>query len=130
MDASQISELLPHNLKELSELIGLDPTLSLIKNFGGSALYIPKSVGANHKLSCLGLDVIKILVQTFGGSVLHIPLCRRIEKEIRNQQITEARQSSTIAALAKEFDLSERHIWLILKKGRDNAAEIKHQSTT
>ncbi|WP_016950004.1 Mor transcription activator family protein [Anabaena sp. PCC 7108] len=131
MENSDISEVLPKTLKDLNKLIGLDATLSLVEKFGGSALYIPKSIKEGHKLSYLAYEHIELLVREFAGTFIYIPLCRAMEKSVRNQKIAEKRQSGTIDALAKEFNLSRRYIWYLLKKEKDNnASEVNDQSVT
>jgi Mor family transcriptional regulator len=122
--SDRVVAMLPDSLKELAEVIGVDACLVLVEMFGGSRLYVPKSVGEEHRLWCLGNEVLKNLIAIFGGNFLQIPRAARLKKWERNQKIAEAHQNRSIAKIAKEFDLTERQVWAILRKMRNDAAEV------
>jgi Mor family transcriptional regulator len=129
--AEQALMMLPSSLKELAEVIGIDACLILVDEFGGSRLYIPKSaVFESHRLSCLGTEAFNALIRTLGGNLLQIPCAASWKKWIRNNEIVEACQGSSVPKVAREFKLTERQVWAILKKMRNDATEVNGELTT
>ncbi len=59
----------------LSELIGLSKALLLVEAYGGTPLYVPKSVDARHKLALLiGQEAAQKLASAYPGAIITIAL--------------------------------------------------------
>ena len=64
-------------LDDIAEIVGFTATLKLSAVFGGAAIFVPKEVGPNHKVSKLiGHDAAQALAAWLAGSVVKIPASR------------------------------------------------------
>lgn len=106
---------LPESLKAISEQIGFEGTFRLIKFWGGRKLYIPTFIKPSHKISDkLGLETAQKLSKQFGGQTLSISTAIDMFKRARNNRIKKDRDTMSVSALAKKYNLTERQIWNIL----------------
>lgn len=114
----------PPIITELIELIGEAHTRNLVKQRGGSTVFVPKSNGRSWL--DMDEDVLTKLCQTYGGQALFIPRCHVALRQQRDQAIRDARaEGKSIHWLVQKFCLSNRRIIEIC--GEHNV--VTHQSS-
>lgn len=114
---------LPESLRDVVELIGLAATLKLVEHFGGLiVLYVPRETGPEHPIAvAIGITAARKLSVHYGGDCLrNIPLCVAGMRRIRDADIRRRAASESAASLAREFTLTERHVWRILAEVLDS----------
>ena len=119
MDAEQIyNEDLPAGLQELRELVGITKTLNLVKHYGGLHLKVPSHYNDTHQLvGIIGHEATVTLVKQYGGTTVYIAKVDTMLRIIRNIEISKRFEGGVSAPkLAREYQMSERHIWNILKR--------------
>jgi len=68
------AQSLPHILRRIRDVGGMDAVLKLVKVFGGKRIFIPRyDVSAGHPLALAGTPVAKMLVDEFGGNHVDFP---------------------------------------------------------
>ena len=109
---------LPESLTEVAEVMGLSATTKLVKAYGGTRIFVPKRLGAQHKLAnLLGLEQARRLSHYFGGESLSIARAANATRLIRNKDIVRHYDAGKAASsLALEYRLTERQIYTILAK--------------
>lgn len=115
---SQINaRYLPGLLRDLAELVGLSPTLDVVRAYGGTRLYIPKKFMPDHPLvKVAGHEAAAKIVATYGGEHLDLPRGAAAIQAARHEQIRAERASGmTHAKLAVKFGLTERQVRTICK---------------
>lgn len=113
-----------NTVNHLMRLIGEAAAMRLMdgKNLGGGRFRFPKTecgMGAQsfaYLAEIVGIDKAKILCHHFGGDDFYIPKMTQWHIHERDRRIVRAYDSGTgIRELVREFELSDRHIWRILK---------------
>lgn len=108
----------------------IDATLQVVAAFGGTTLHIPAERSARalarHPLRAhLTLQQMRRMVQYFAGTDVYIPRCFQAMVRVRDVSIVQrfdqgiragASAASVVRELAREYRLSDRWIWTILKK--------------
>lgn len=123
MTARLVLDDLPESLRDIVELIGLAATLNLVEHFGGLiALHVPREIDSNHPIAmAIGITAARKLSVHYGTQRLrNIPLCVAGLRRIRDAEIRRRSASESAASLAREFMLTERHVWRILADGADS----------
>jgi hypothetical protein len=90
---------LPPSLGRIAEAAGRQGALALVERHGGAYLKVPRRYRAGHPLSLL-----------LGAEALDPVRTRRNDEIIRSYEA-----GRSVARLAREYGLSERRIWAILK---------------
>lgn len=131
MDLSQVEQLLPENVRDMAQRIGLPATLVVIDKLGGTTWRVAegRNVDGNAKRTALadlvGCDVEELLHREYAGEELYLARCYSALMYWRNQEINarfvqgvrEGVTARTVAIeLAREYKLSERWIWRIVKQ--------------
>ena len=120
MTEARAEEGLPESLRELSDVIGLDATLMLVRHFGGIRLYIPQDASGHSLADVLGTEALELLVQVYGGDRLEVPKgAKVIRDEVlrRRYNGTDGTDGAHPRDLAREFFLTERQVRRILNEG-------------
>lgn len=108
----------------LVRLIGEGAAMRIMdgKNLGGARFRFPKSecgLGAQafaYLAEIVGMDKAKILCQHFGGDDIYIPKMTHFHIQEQHRRIVRAYNGgASIRELVREFELSDRHIWRVLK---------------
>ena len=108
----------------LVRLIGEGAAMRLMdgKNLGGARFRFPKNecgLGAQafaHLSEIVGADKANILCKHFGGDDLYIPKMTQFHIHEQHRRIVRAYNAGTsMRELVREFELSDRHIWRVLK---------------
>lgn len=110
-------------LDDIVDLIGIQPTIDLVRRYGGRMLRIPPRLTSEHVITlCVGFDAAEKLAATYGGEDLHVPAERSLLIRLRNEQIV-ARYTApqpnnlSINAIAIEYGLDRQAVYKILRKG-------------
>lgn len=120
--------LLPQSLREIVEAAGLPAGVALVEAAGGTRVYVPERITAEHRLAqWLGSAAAERLVARFGGETLEVPRCLAAIRAARDQRIRRERsEGAAIAELALQYRLTERQIYNIL--AADAATEERQWS--
>lgn len=115
------ADLLPPLLQRFVELIGLGPTMELVRRFGGVRVYVPtpERVTPEHAwVAIIGIDNLRALAGEFGGLPhFQLPSAERALKAARNAQIAaDYSTKKTARQLALEHRLTEGQVVRILSK--------------
>ncbi|MEO5340637.1 MAG: hypothetical protein H7837_08990 [Magnetococcus sp. MYC-9] len=107
---------LPASLTDMVEAIGLTNTLQVVKVYGGTRLFVPKQVHAQHRLAnLLGMEQARRLSHHFAGESLTIPRLAAAMRARRNQEIIRRYDAGESARqLAQAYHLTDRQIYTIL----------------
>lgn len=121
MPAEISVENLPVSLQDIGMEIGINATLKLSEEFGGTDICPPRNadrITEGHRISkAIGLPAAQRLVRLVGGVRFYIPKMDRIKLNARHVEIVRRYdQGEAVRDIAQAFKLSERHIWRILKK--------------
>jgi Mor family transcriptional regulator len=131
MQIDQVKALLPAQLLEIAEAIGLPAAQRLVDEFGGTTWPVAKGVRRlgiiRHAalVDVIGERAADIMAQRWANVALYIPKCDAALRRLRDleinrqfeQGVREGVSANTLVAnLAMEFKLSDRWIWDILKK--------------
>jgi len=97
--------------EELGELIGKSATIALAEAFGGTRLYVPRRVAAEHVIArTIGLKPAEALCRTFGQLTIRVPLAR----ELRARRLRE--QGMSNAKIAVSLGLTEGGVRGLFKR--------------
>jgi len=112
---------LPASLDEVIEVIGESSTLQLINAFGGTTQRLPAMRNAveQHEMAVIiGMEKLHQLIKAIGASrYVYIPRCADGLRQKRDREIVKRfSESNTVEQLAREYGLSDRQVWNILKK--------------
>ena len=131
MDIAQVEALLPRQILDIARAVGMPTAMRLVEELGGTSWEFAKGSNRNGLIrvaalaDILGEEAARRLTQHMGGEKIYIPRCadalrrlrdltihRRFEQAIREGVSANA----VVAALAREFKLSDRWVWEILKQ--------------
>jgi hypothetical protein len=108
-------------LDELIAAIGTHLALRLVSERGGTRVYIPTEARLTEDCPLariIGAAAAAKLSRLWGGEWLTIPLARAYVRRRRDRDIrARYHADETAAALAREFETSERNIHLIVAAG-------------
>lgn len=114
-----MESLLPNSLKDISEAIGYDKVMLIVRKYGGERLWIPNQPTLDWVILIMfdyDYDAAYKLSKLCGGSQLEIPNCKILELEERNQRIRSDRATHSIAALARKYHMHRGWIREILRR--------------
>ncbi|AYC32731.1 hypothetical protein D3880_10175 [Pseudomonas cavernae] len=116
-------------VQNLASRMGIYGAFTIAKAMGGTSTYIPKGeiceAGKNLIEKIGSKQLVQGLIKYYGGEVLYIPSCSAVERALRNIEIHHAAEAGISAGrsmnkivndLATLYQLSDRHIWIILKR--------------
>lgn len=113
----------PESLRELIDVIGITAATALVEHWGGVRVWVPVELQPDHPLMLkLGAQAARRLVEHAAGEYLAVPRCVAALRAARDAEIRVRYETETAAALAREYGLTERMIWLIVAAGGDAAA--------
>lgn len=131
MQLEQMQALLPQQIHEIAQVIGLPGALRLVQELGGTTWEFAKGANRNGEIrvaalaDLLGEELARRLTQHMGGEKIYIPQCTTALRRLRDleihrqfeQAVHEGVAANTVVAeLARTYKLSDRRIWLILKQ--------------
>ncbi len=113
---------LPEKASELVRLIGMAAATKLVCALGGVNIAIPKGdgrVGTVRRealIEIVGVAATDMLIAHYGGDRLWVPSCRQALLKVRNVAIVrQYERGKSVQDLALQYELTDRHIWTILK---------------
>ena len=116
---------LPGVLKEIAELVGNAKALQIAAHVGGTRVYFPSKVHADHWLvQCIGLDATSKLLERFGGDTCDIPQAghgsfARFRRGIAEHIQQLEGQDKSSKDIARDVGVSQRTIHRRRKTQRD-----------
>ena len=142
MQLDQVKALLPRQIQELAEAIGLSATQRLVEELGGTTWTVAKGVRRlgviRHAalVEVIGERAANIMVERWANVPLYIPRCAAALRRMRDleinrqfeQGVREGVSANTLVAeLARSNGLSDRRVWEILKQpGPDATGDLFH----
>lgn len=130
-DLSNVVSLLPASVRDMVGRIGLLATLTVVERMGGTTWRVAEGHGSEGAAKrealadWVGTDTEMLLHRHYAGEEIYLPRCHSALVALRNQQIHQRveqglRQghsaSALVADLAREYRLSDRRVWDILKQ--------------
>lgn len=131
MKLEQVRAMLPEQVRDIAELIGLPDALRLVEQLGGTTWEFAKGRNRNGQIrvaalgDLLGEETAARLTSHLGGEKIYIPKCDAALRRLRDleihrqfeQAVREGVSANTVVAeLARVYRLSDRRIWIILKQ--------------
>lgn len=129
MDMSQLQELLPVNVRDMAQRIGLPNTLVVVERLGGITWRVAEGRNSEGEAKraalaeLVGSDIEEQLHREYAGEEIYLARChtavlrwRNIEINRRFEQgVREGLSARTLVAeLAREYKLSDRWVWEII----------------
>lgn len=104
--------LLPASLLTIAEYCGDAVMWKVWEHWGGGHLHVPRRYHPEHPVSqALGPELAPRFIAAFGDELLFIPRASSARLHVRNSLIRARRAEGwTLFRLAREFDMTERHI--------------------
>lgn len=109
-------------MRDLAREIGIAATLALAELYGGRRIHIPMAPGGEIYAALAGAMGEKAagkFCRAHAGVNVDIPKCDGARRAARDAEISRAGAAGdSYSALARRFDLTERRIGDILRRGR------------
>ncbi|MBF0215062.1 MAG: hypothetical protein HQM00_16120 [Magnetococcales bacterium] len=107
---------MPNSMCEIAEIIGKEGAITLIQEYGGTRIFVPRKLRVQNKLATLlGIEQALKLSQHFGGETLNIVRGADMLRQKRNREIIQLYDSGKrVPDLARAYNLTERRIYDIL----------------
>ena len=117
---------------DLINTIGLKLALELVEERGGRRVYIPTParVTENCPLACIvGLAAALALAAKWPGEWTAIPLAKAYVRRLRARDIVTRYAHTTAAALASEYNITERWVLSIVAAGMPKMPELERAAS-
>ena len=102
----------------LADLIGIDDTIKLSKEFSGQEILFKKRNDLNRDypelVECVGKMKAEKIVKTFSGERVYFTSLKRAMKAQLHKEICKAYTGYNVKELARRYNYSPRHILRIL----------------
>lgn len=119
---------LPETALQLVRLIGYQAALELLKAKGGRTVVFSKGKRTDGQAQyeavaeIAGQEAADLLAEHFNGIPVYLPRCAKALRAARDQRIREeydagtktASARSVVAAIAENYDMSDRNVWKIV----------------
>ncbi|MCY1220865.1 Mor transcription activator family protein [compost metagenome] len=135
MKLEQVKELLPRQILEIADIVGLPTAMRLVDELGGTSWEFAQGANRNGMIKVaalgdiLGEEAAELLTSRLGGDKIYIPQCSAALRRLRDLEIVRqfeqgvregATANTVVAELARAYKLSDRRIWDILKNVVDD----------
>jgi Mor family transcriptional regulator len=116
----KILDALPELFKQWADSLPLADLLKLSEVYGGTRLYIPKTLHESHALAAsLGEDAARRLIEFAGGDEVAVPLCHKARRLVRCREAWQLHEhGQTLAVIAKHFRVTDRTVMEMIRRGR------------
>lgn len=126
-----LQELLPEHVRDMVTRIGLPATMRVVHHLGGITWRIAEGRTAEGEskraalADIVGSDIEELLHREYAGEEIYVARCHLALLQWRNIEINQRFEQgvreglsarSLVAELAREYRLSDRRVWIILKK--------------
>lgn len=130
---------LPAHVREIARVVGLPNALRLVSELGGTTWEFAKGANRNGQIKVaalgdiLGEEGAALLTIHLGGGKVYIPQCAAALRQLRDLEIHRQFEQAVregvsanivVAELARTYKLSDRRIWIILKKPLEQPAGL------
>lgn len=117
-DDEQLLALLPRKLAEVAELIGVQGAVKLANAYGGTELYIPANMSAEHPIAqAIGHGQALLLSETYGNDYIDVPLGHAWRRAVRNLAMVSARKrGESQSDVARQYGMTTRGVRMIERK--------------
>ena len=141
MNIGQLKSVLPQQVLDIAEAIGMPATQRLVEELGGTTWSVSQGkrrsgLGRHEALvEIVGLEAAQIMAKHWANVPLYIPRCDVALRSLRDYKInTEFEQgvregisaNTLVAELARSNQLSDRRIWEILKTPTQPEPDLFH----
>lgn len=141
MNLEQVQSVLPRQVLEIAEAIGLPATQLLVNELGGTTWPVAQGkrrlgiIRHEALVKVIGAEAAEIMAQRWANIQLYIPRCDAALRALRDFKINAefvqgVRQGVSanilVARLARENSLSDRRIWDILKSPSGLQSDLFH----
>jgi len=141
MKIDQVKSLLPRQVLDIAEAIGIPATQRLVDELGGTTWPVAKGkrrlgiIRHEALVNVVGLEAAEIMAKRWANVQLYIPRCDAALRSLRDHEInTQFEQgvregisaNTLVAELARSNKLSDRRIWEILKTPTDREPDLFH----
>ena len=99
-------------LDELTERVGFNGTIELLRAWGGRRLRVPKEIPADHPIAfAVGFEPAKKIAYFYGGTDLELPAERNALIQVRNDSIlSDLAAGESVRSVAELYGLSPRMV--------------------
>lgn len=107
-------------LDQLVAAIGLPATLRLVDRFGGVRVYLPlpEHMDATHPVAeAIGVEAARDLCALWPQERPYIPRAAQFLREERDRALVADSRDHTVSQLARKYELTERAVYNVLKRG-------------
>ena len=104
------TDLLPPQMRQYVQVIGLTDTFKLLQARGGTIFRFPVNAKDSLLADIIGLESAIKLCAVLGGEVKELPKVDKILLQIRNHAVRNARKYMSAAEASRKFNLSRRQI--------------------
>jgi hypothetical protein len=118
-------DYLPDGLRDLIDVVGLEPALAFVKKFGGVRYAVPKKLSEQHELARLmGFDAAQKMVDMYRGEYLVFPKYDAAAMQVRHYEVKvlDAKGEST-RNIALQTGYTERMVNYLKAKARNAEQE-------
>lgn len=122
MNDEQVLSSLPMSVREMVDHLGLSTALTIVRLYGGTTWRVPLGVREDGAVITrlkehLGEDAAQRLVACYGGEHLTVARCAQALRDARDKNIQRDYDNGRpVSALSREYSLTERQVWTILKR--------------
>jgi len=117
-DDERLMALLPRKLAEVAALIGVPAAVKLANAYGGTELYVPATIGADHPIALtVGHGQALLLAEHYGNDYIDVPLGLAWRRAVRNLAVFNARRrGESQSTVARQYGTTTRNVRLIERK--------------
>lgn len=124
----EVLDLLPDELRQIAEEIGVDAALKLVGAWGGVCLYIPKVMAPDHALARLiGMAAAGKLSKLYQGERIEIPRAVGWRRALRDVLIYQQSKTQSQSQLAISHGLTVRSIRSALSRVKASVGSHKRR---
>lgn len=113
-------DLLPPQIRQLVQIIGLPDTFKLLEARGGTLLRVPVKPEGTIMQGMISHEAATRLCEAWGNRVISLPKADKVTKQLRNIAIYQSRKTMSLTQVAQKFDLTRRHIINLSHNNDDN----------
>ena len=143
MKLEHVKNMLPRQVLEISEAIGMPATQRLVDALGGTTWPVAQGkrrlgiIRHEALVEVIGVEAAQIMAKHWANVQLYIPRCDAALRSLRDHQINQQFEqgvregisaNTLVAELARGNQLSDRRIWEILKMptSQDTTPDLFH----
>lgn len=106
---------------DLAALVGEALVVRLCESLGGTRVYVPKTIGADHEITAaIGAKAAGVLAEHYHGTVLLLP--KAFSRRARALELV--KNGTPVAQAARMTDYSERHLYRVLADEDDGQLSL------